>query len=381
MRRVFGGCRRQQQRPLVDKVSPPRGPVAGGTQVRITGRNFNGASAVRFGTADATFQLVSDAEIVVPSLPHGPVPGTVDVVVTAAGESTPAGNGCFEYLAEPVITSVISTGDGRVVGIVGRNLVGIQAVYFGAEPAKYFKVPDEIKDEINVEAGRHRGKAGPTQVNVVTPGGVSAPVTVRFPADRMRTVVVAVSVAYMLALIAGLLVYINWPPFGQHVPATFGPLPLTIPWFGAVGAVLLSVSGLVDHFSDWDSSYVVWHLVRPLIGAVMGSIGTLIIISGVIASTGSTTLSKGVGREIFYDTIAFLIGYREETFRTLIKRLTDVVLGPGDKQSTSGDGGSPAPAPPAKPAATPPAPVPGASPSGTSPTSPASAGPGGVASP
>jgi hypothetical protein len=346
MWRIFGGGR---QAPVVDKVEPDKGPVAGGIKVTISGRGFNGASAVHFGEVKAAFQVNSDAEIVVPSLPPAKKGGKVEVKVTAAGRTSTGGSCAFEYLPAPVITSVECAGDARTVRIVGKDLVDVRAVYFETEPAECFEESDG-----GWKVRRHRGRTGAISVTVVTPGGTSAPVTVSFPADKVRGLVTVVSLLYMLCLIAGLLVYINWPTFKEHVPATIGPLPLAVPWFGAVGAVALSISGVVDHFSDWDSSYAVWHLVRPVIGAVTGSVGALIIISGVIASTGSPSLNSSLTKDIFYDLVAFLAGYREETFRSLIKRITDVIVGPGT--STSGT-----PATAAAGAATPPAkPAPGA---------------------
>lgn len=348
MWRIFGSGAGRRSAPVVDKVEPPRGPMAGGIQVRISGTGFDGAGAVHFGDARATFQVSSPCEIVVPSLPRSTKAGTVDVTVTAAGQTTRAGNRCFEYLPMPVITTVACIDNqARWVRIVGRNLVDVLAVQFGTEPAECY----EQDRDGSIRARRYRGKAGPMPVTVVTPGGTSAAVTVSFAADRVRRKVVCLSALYMLLLIASLLVYLNWPTFREHVPPLMGPLPLAVPWFGALGAVLLSISGLVDHFSDWDSSYIVWHVVRPLIGAVMGSVGTLIIISGVMASTGmNLPPTVSFSREVFYDVVAFLIGYREETFRTLIKRLTDVIIGPGQTKPASDGEGTPSTAPPSTPA-------------------------------
>ncbi|HEY4947424.1 MAG TPA: IPT/TIG domain-containing protein, partial [Acidimicrobiales bacterium] len=65
----------------VTDVSPSAGPVAGGTQITITGSGFNGATAVAFGTNPATtFVVASDTQITAVS-PAG-VAGTVDVTVT-----------------------------------------------------------------------------------------------------------------------------------------------------------------------------------------------------------------------------------------------------------------------------------------------------------
>src|SRR5437764_3228585 len=46
----------------------------------------------------------------------------------------------------------------------------------------------------------------------------------------------------------------------------YGPLPFLVPWFGAVGAVLLSLAGVFEHRSDWDARYCFWYASRPFIG-------------------------------------------------------------------------------------------------------------------
>ena len=56
--------------PFISGLSPDHGPAAGGTTVVITGRNFTGASAVRFGTVNATsFTIDSDTQITAISPP------------------------------------------------------------------------------------------------------------------------------------------------------------------------------------------------------------------------------------------------------------------------------------------------------------------------
>jgi len=56
--------------PVIFSLNPNTGPAAGGTSVTITGRNFTGATAVRFGANAATsFVVNSDTEIVAVSPP------------------------------------------------------------------------------------------------------------------------------------------------------------------------------------------------------------------------------------------------------------------------------------------------------------------------
>jgi hypothetical protein len=56
--------------PFIANLNPNSGPAAGGTTVVIIGRNFTGATAVKFGTIDAaSFVVNSDTEIVAVSPP------------------------------------------------------------------------------------------------------------------------------------------------------------------------------------------------------------------------------------------------------------------------------------------------------------------------
>ncbi len=75
-------------------LDPDEGPAAGGTAVTVTGSGFDGASAVRFGSVDAVFEVVSDTQILAtsPAGAVGPVPVTV---VTSNGT---AGGVKFTYV-------------------------------------------------------------------------------------------------------------------------------------------------------------------------------------------------------------------------------------------------------------------------------------------
>ncbi len=69
--------------PTVTAVTPNNGPIGGATAVTITGTNFTGASAVKFGAKTATFTVSSATQISANS-PAGSA-GTVDVTVTTPG--------------------------------------------------------------------------------------------------------------------------------------------------------------------------------------------------------------------------------------------------------------------------------------------------------
>jgi len=88
-----------QPTPTVTSVSPSRGSVAGGTEVKITGADFTSASAVKFGTLTAaTFKVESDSEIVA-TTPKSSKVSTVDVTVTTLAGTSPTARGDrFTYL-------------------------------------------------------------------------------------------------------------------------------------------------------------------------------------------------------------------------------------------------------------------------------------------
>jgi hypothetical protein len=78
-----------QPQPEVTLVSPPFGPIGGGTVVTITGKNFNQASEVKFGsTAAAGFKVDSDTEITA-TAPKALRPGKVDVTVSTFAGTNP----------------------------------------------------------------------------------------------------------------------------------------------------------------------------------------------------------------------------------------------------------------------------------------------------
>lgn len=87
-----------QPTPEVDSLAPASGSVTGGTEVKIVGSDFSGASAVKFGTLTAqTFKVESDSEIVA-TAPKSKKVGAVDVTVTTlAGTSAAVRGDLFTY--------------------------------------------------------------------------------------------------------------------------------------------------------------------------------------------------------------------------------------------------------------------------------------------
>jgi hypothetical protein len=350
--------------PVIDSVDPPRGPASGGYAVTIRGENLNGASRVTFGSSDARAFHMTPAAEVVAIVPPLNLPGaqTLDVHVTAAGGiSNPM---AFTAIPRPEVTGAVPANPADPdtdVTITGRNLEGASAVFFEttqvADPTQTTQATQTTRiPSARITQGsppgatlvvrRPRGPTGPTNITVVTPGGTSDPISITFVPDRSQRWIFALQMAYIVLLIAGLVVYNDWEYFRAHLPNPLGPIPLGVPWFGALGAVTLSISGMVDHRSDWDRSYAFWHVSRPVIGLAFGAAAYLAFAAGVLASNGTpqNATSTGIVNNLFYYIVAFVVGFREETFRSLIKRVSDVILGPGASTTTL-----PQPYPPASP--------------------------------
>jgi hypothetical protein len=145
----------------------------------------------------------------------------------------------------------------------------------------------------------------------------------------------AVELTYLAVAVGALVLYGHWSSLRHWVPDPVGPIPLGVLWWGAVGAITVSLTGIFDHRRDWDPYYRNWHLARPAVGAVVGAFAYLVFVTA-IRSTGTTVKTSGPTTEpAVYYVIAFIVGYREETFRELLKRATDVLLTPGPAPSTA----------------------------------------------
>ncbi|MFD7506897.1 beta strand repeat-containing protein [Streptomyces sp. NPDC059850] len=160
--------------PVLGSVSPNGGPAAGGNTVTITGSGFTGATAVRFGSVNATsFTVVSNTQISAVAPPGSA--GPVQVTVTGPGGTS---NGItYTYAAGPVLSAVSPgqgpVGGGNTVTLTGSGLTGVTAVHFGSVPAVSFTVVSATQ----ITAVAPPGTAGPVQITVTGPGGVSNGVT------------------------------------------------------------------------------------------------------------------------------------------------------------------------------------------------------------
>ncbi|MGX5773722.1 IPT/TIG domain-containing protein [Methylorubrum zatmanii] len=159
--------------PTVTGLSPNTGTAAGGGVVTVTGTNFTGATAVKFGSASASFTIVSATSIQA-TVPAGTV-GTVDVIVTTPGGTSATGAADqFTYTAAAPTLSGLSPASGPAAGgtavtLTGTDLTGATAVSFGGAPATSFSVGSSTA--ISAVAPAHA--PGPVSIAVTTPGGTA----------------------------------------------------------------------------------------------------------------------------------------------------------------------------------------------------------------
>lgn len=145
-----------------------------------------------------------------------------------------------------------------------------------------------------------------------------------------------VAIGYLAGLLGLAVLFTSSPTIQRHLQnGILGHvLPVGVPWYGALGAVTISLYGVFRHNDEWQTKYDPWHLARPLVGAVLGMIAYFIFVAVISSTTSGQTGSFDVEKTkpegfIVYYVVAFIVGYREETFRDLIKRATDMLFRPG----------------------------------------------------
>ena len=120
--------------PVVETVSPSNGPLAGGTAVTITGRNFSDISSVTVGGTEILDRHVVSATQITGTTPAATAAGSADVVVSAGASANSHCTGCFTYLglavhaASPTASAVSG---GSQVRITGAYFTAITSVTVG----------------------------------------------------------------------------------------------------------------------------------------------------------------------------------------------------------------------------------------------------------
>lgn len=121
--------------PAVSTVSPASGPAAGGTNVTITGANFQSGASVSFGGTASPQVTFNSANQLTARTPARAV-GAVTVTVTNPGGQSGSKANAFTFVANsPSISSIGpasgTTAGGTVVTITGANFQNGAVVAFG----------------------------------------------------------------------------------------------------------------------------------------------------------------------------------------------------------------------------------------------------------
>jgi Fibronectin type III domain len=171
---------------------------------------------------------------------------------------------------------------------------------------------------------------------------VSLPSGPLWPGDDVPLYLFPLELGYLMLL--GMLAYayamhepiplgqVTVPVLREWIPGSVAGVPISVPWFGALGAVLIGLYGIFDHsHKDWLRGLNKWHIARPFTGAALGTVG-FILFTAVIRAAGvqPPEQDNAVGK-LLYFAVAFVVGFREETFRELIKRVADLIIGPGQQ--------------------------------------------------
>jgi hypothetical protein len=175
--------------PSVLTITPSRGPITGGTSVRITGTNFSAGAGVVIGGVNATDVVVESATAI--AAKTGPrAAGSADVAVTVSGQ-TGALPGGFQYevvqSAPPVVTAVVARGTraNEPAGFADLNEeIAVTATV---------QDPDTPADQLTFEwaapAGTFSGTGAAVKwrapVSAAVPTVIALTVTVIDPANRV----------------------------------------------------------------------------------------------------------------------------------------------------------------------------------------------------
>jgi hypothetical protein len=294
--------------PAVTAVSPPSGPLAGGTTVTITGTGYSGVTAVKFGTATATYAVVSPTSITATS--PAQLTGTVDVTVTnAGGPSATSAADQFSYAPAPVITSANPV-SGPLAGaaqvtITGTSFAGATAVDFGATAATI-----TASSATSVTATTPADLAGGTvDITVTTPSGTSTTSSAdRYTYEGVPVVTAVSPVAGVPA--GGSALGISGTSFTGATAVDFGTTPAVYsvvsstsitattpadPDGGTVDITVTTPSGTsatssADHFTYEGDPRVT--AVSPVAAPLAG--GTTVTITGT-GYTSATAVKFGAG--------------------------------------------------------------------------------------
>lgn len=126
--------------------------------------------------------------------------------------------------------------------------------------------------------------------------------------------------------LAGAIDLTPWSGYGLYARAM---------WFGALGGVTISLKGVYDHrggsSSSWDGGYNLWHLGRPISGAIAGLMTFLLLT--VLNLKGA---SAPPPNDFIVYVAAFVFGTQERRFFNLLYEIAKLIVSVPDDAGERG---------------------------------------------
>ena len=177
--------------PTISSFSPASGGP--GTVVTINGTHFAGVNGVKFNGTSATFNFISDAQVM-SSVPAGATTGKI-TVTTASGTATSASNFTVTGGSAPTISGFSPSSGvvGTSVTINGNHFTGATSVRFNGTSASFTLTNDDRIGAV-VPAGATTGRITVTTASGTATSGTNF--TVIGGGSHERSVVLSISGRY-----------------------------------------------------------------------------------------------------------------------------------------------------------------------------------------
>jgi hypothetical protein len=140
---------------------------------------------------------------------------------------------------------------------------------------------------------------------------------------------------YNLLFVGGLaalgVYYLSHPEFLRFQIEAGDKIDIAIRcmFFGALGGLVISLKGVYDHHcnrGDWDEGFTLWHIGRPISGALTGLI-TVVLLLAINPTSPNEPVAYA---------IAFIFGTQERRFFNFLSEVAALVVRvPGDEQDST----------------------------------------------
>jgi hypothetical protein len=106
----------------------------------------------------------------------------------------------------------------------------------------------------------------------------------------------------------------------------------TASW-GGIGGVLGALYSLYWHAAkvkDFDKQYLMWYVVQPVIGLIIGAALHVIVGAGFLTLIGEPAVTQGTPLRLFPYALAVVAAFRQRFILELVDRVIQFVTGTGD---------------------------------------------------